>query len=63
MLLRLSPVDDFRGGPLLLRSMEEAVVEEKEVPLEEVEEEGCRERRPPCEGVDVAGKRERKSGV
>ena len=39
------------------------MVEEKEVPLEEVEEEGCRERRPPCEGVDVAGKRERKSGV
>jgi hypothetical protein len=40
--------------------MEEAVVEEKEVPLEVVEEEeeeeedGCRERRPPCGGVGEA---------
>lgn len=52
---------------MLLRSMEEAVVEAKEVPLEEVEdeedeEEGCRERRPPCGGKWVGKGRGREAG-
>lgn len=57
MLLRLSPVEDLRGGPLLFRSMDEAVVEAKEEPLEEEveEEEGWRERRPPCDRVGGEG--------